>query len=882
MFNPNVFANSRPNGISALEIISETESRTDQPRQFVPLKRSELSGQVTGLLASLRLTQIYGYTKEQCDRTLEAVYRFPLPGDAAVTGVRVTFGEVEIQAELKRREQAEDDYEEARREGRQAALATRESPDVFTLRLAGIQPDQEIRGETSYTQLARAEGAGWSLRIPLTTAPRYVRGDEIASRHAEGQPLALLRDPGHRFALDLLARGAATVESGTHQLAILEEGDGARVRLRDGEVIPDRDCVLTWRAKQEARRPALRVFLQDDPDSGQTYFLALVAPPSQRDASTRAPREAILLVDHSGSMEGAKWAAADWAVKSFLYGLSERDTMALGLFHSTTKWFDKKPRQADGETVEQAIRFLEENRDSGGTELGVALEQALGLARAAQTGGDERARHALIITDAEVSGAGRILRLADEESRRDDRRRISVLCIDAAPNSHLAMELAERGGGIAKFLTSDPDEEDISTALDEALADWGEPALTGLSLEVNSTVAQVAGRETRATREPGWSGVDLGDLPAGRVVWAFGRAPRSRQADFSFKLTRRGGESEVDCQVELHQLDESQPAIKALFGARRVLGLEYLIDSGYAGDELRDQLARMGYDPSQALMARPQVYAENTRAAANEALRDLLAQEALDYGLVCSETAFVAVRKEAGRVIEGSVAIANALPAGWSDRFVSFMLHSPARGSGRRNISRMACRGPVLRQQLPAPDFEPNFCLRSDDEDGVLASMPVALFDMVMADPMADAQTGDEEESPGPDRITLFSGKSQGSGETILFDSARDQAIRLLSEAGTINRLIINFPDGALEADSLDAGLCLLLFVDDLATPRARVKLADLVRQKGARPLNLAWKPGQALRLTLVDPAGVWSIGSPHIEVALEYEAGRSSRYWDV
>src|SRR5262245_35232655 len=597
MFNQKTFANSRPNGIGALEITSETVNQPNRPGLFVPLKRTELSGEVTGPLATLRLKQIYGYSKEQCDRTLEAVYRFPLPGDAAVTGVRVSFGEVEIAAELKERGQAETEYEEAVRTGRQAALATRESPDVFTLRLAGIQPDQEIEVETYYVQLARVEGVGWSLRIPLTTAPRYVRGDELASRHAQGQPLALLRDPGHRFALDIIVHGASTVESGTHQLAASEENGAVRARLRDGETIPDRDCVLTWKPPQEASAAALQVFLSDDPESGQAYFLALVSPPSERDIARNWPREAILLVDHSGSMSGAKWEAADWAVKSFLYSLSQRDTFALGLFHHETKWFDNRPRQADATTVEKAIDFLTQNRDSGGTELGVAMEQAVGLGRSIGEG----ARHVLIITDAEVSDAGRILRLADEESRRDDRRRISVLCIDAAPNSHLALELAERGGGVAKFLTSDPEEEDISTALDEAMADWVEPVFTGLRLEVNSPVAQAAGREVRAACEPGWSGIDLGDLPSGRAVWVIGRAPRSRLEDFGFRLMRQGLGPVTDFRVELHRIEKDGAAIKSLFGARRVLGLEYLIHAGYSGDELRDQITRLGYDPGQVL-----------------------------------------------------------------------------------------------------------------------------------------------------------------------------------------------------------------------------------------------------------------------------------------
>ncbi len=868
MFNPKTFANSRPNGISAMEIIGEPGDQPDQPSLFVPLKRTELSGEITGPLASLRLTQIYGYSKEQCDKTLEAVYRFPLPGDAAVTGVQVSFGEVEIVAELKERERAETDYEEALRTGRQAALATRESPDVFTLRVAGIQPNQEIKVETHYVQLARAEGAGWSLRVPLTTAPRYVRGDELASRHAQGQPLALLRDPGHRFALDIAVRGASIVESRTHELATSEEDGAVRARLRDGETIPDRDCVLAWRSRQEASAAALQVFLADDPESGQAYFLALVSPPSARDATRSWPREAILLVDHSGSMEGAKWEAADWAVKSFLYGLSQRDTFGLELFHHETKWFDNRPRQADGPTIEKAIDFLIQNRDSGGTELGVALEQAVRLERSIGEG----ARHVLIITDAAVSDAGRILRLADEESRRDDRRRISVLCIDAAPNSHLAMELAERGGGVAKFLTSDPEEEDISTALDEALADWAEPVLTELRLEVNSPVAQASGREVRAAQEPGWSGIDLGDLPAGRAVWVMGRAPRSRLNDFAFKLTRKGLEPVGDCQVEIYRIDKDHTAIKSLFGARRVLGLEYLINSGYAGDELSDQLARLGYDPSQALTPKSKVYAENMRTEARDALRNLLVREALDYGLACSETAFVAVRKEAGRLIEGRVAVANALPTGWSDDFTS------------------AGGGPVVAMCLARPRSAPRMSNQRDRDTGSLSEPNFAArefsLDMFVADSItyaesSDVQAEDEAELPVPNRTVLFSGRPQGDGEITLFDSSRDQAVHRVREAGTINRLIISFAGGAPAVGSFGAELCLLVFVGDLATARAKVKLADLVRQGGARPLNLSRKRGEALRLVMVDPAGVWSKGAPYIEVAVEW-AQSITEGWDV
>lgn len=88
-------------------------------------------------------------------------------------------------------------------------------------------------------QLARPEGAGWSLRVPLTTAPQFVRGDESGSRYAAGQPLAVLRDPGHPFSLDLTFADADSVASKTHALAAVDE----RVQLRDR--------VITWRPRTD-------------------------------------------------------------------------------------------------------------------------------------------------------------------------------------------------------------------------------------------------------------------------------------------------------------------------------------------------------------------------------------------------------------------------------------------------------------------------------------------------------------------------------------------------------------------------------------------------------------------------------------------------------
>lgn len=839
MFDRQRFENSRPDGFPVLEIV-DPEAPREQPRLFVPLRRSELAGHLTGPLADLRLTQVFAFSRSDCDRTIEALYRFPLPGDAAVTGIHAAFGKVEIHAELKERAHAEQEYEAARTEGRQAALATRESPDVFTLRISGIEPDQEVRITTSYVQLARPEKTGWTLRIPLTTAPRYVREDERGSRHAQGQPLAILRDPGHRFTLDLELADATDVRSSTHALDVAPAGTGQHVRLKEREVVPDRDCVLSWSPKLAEQRTAVRMHWHRNPQDDHLYFLALVTPPAA--PSVPLPREVVLLVDHSGSMSGAKWTAADWAVTSFLSGLSERDSFALGLFHDTTRWLSRHLCLADARNQKRAIAYLERHKESGGTNLGVALEQALDIDAAPGT----QSRHVLIVTDAEVSDSGRILRLVDHERSRAYRRRVSVLCIDAAPNSLLAQELAERGGGVARFLTSNPEEEDITTALEETLEEWSAPVNTRVRLEIDRPAVEAAGREVAANGA--WSYIDLGDLPASRSLWVAGRVPASGDTPITVRLTSAQGELDPG-EPQLIGSQEN-PALKALFGARKVLALEFLSHSYLDDDQVWEQLERLGYRPEQLGTLRPgkpqKVYAENAREELSASLRALLVREALEFGLASAETAFVAVRAEAGNPSTETVVIGNALPAGWSEGVADL-----ATAGGMYDMCMMSASAIPM---APPPAAPPQRFSVGGIFRGRSARNSVDYF-------RVDA-------GAGPATLQLWSGVPDfEQHEALLFDGKAGHEGQL-PDAGTLSeiRVRLDEPSGS---SAINPELAILLYVDDPAVPRARIRLAELVRQGGKRPLNVRFRADQLIRVVLSDPQGAWAAEAPSVEVSV-------------
>jgi len=814
MFNTSYVENAPEGGVAMLEVLGKDA----QTMAFVPMRRIEISGEVTGPVAGMQVVHVFSYTKQQCSRVIEAAYRFPLPGDAAVTGVSVRFGDVEIQAVLEPRAQAEKDYEDAKKDRRQAALVTREAADVFTLRVAGIKPGQEVRVEIAFVQLARSEGSGWSLRIPLTVPVRYTRDDESPAAGA-ARPLAQAADPGYRASLDLTVFDASGVASPTHALSLTRDGRELHARFESGDVLPDCDAVITWQPAADAQRTTLSAFTAHR--EGRTPFLALVTPPSRE--QKLVPRELTVLVDHSGSMEGAKWEAADWAVKRLIGMLTENDRFRIGVFHNTVTWWSDAPKAMDNAARKDAVHFLESHKDSGGTELGVALEQALHGHRPA----GKFSRQVLIVTDAQVSDEGRLIRLAEEESKHVDRRRISILCVDSSPNAALARQLAEAGGGSDRYVTSNPEGGDITTALDEIVDTWARPIATGLRLEVWTDALYAASRRPATAAADGWHALDLGDLPAGKPVWATGEAATGEEP---LALRLVDGHGEVLAEWTEADGAQTHGGVAALVGARRVQQLEALKGARYTSEELKKRVEELGMASPESGMESGTLYPENQPA--DETLAGLICQESLRSGIASTETAFVAVRTEAGKSVERTIIVANATPEGWE------AVRPVMMGAAMPTLHRMS--------QIPSM-YMVNELSRFDED-------AAPILRKTMAAPMIQATDPLQQRAHN---VTLFDAiPTVGVGRIVL----AERTVGLKGAKGLqASRLLSLIAEG--DTGAFPDGAELLLFVGDMARARARVRLSDLLGG-ATRPLNITCGDGQVLRLVLLVPGtGTQAIG---------------------
>src|SRR4051812_9382693 len=139
----------------------------------LPLETLDVAAHITGLVAGVEIVQGF---HNPFDVSLEATYVFPLPPRAAVTAFRMEADGRVIEGLLKERGRARADYDQALAEGRRAAIAEEDRPDVFTIRVGNIVPGERVTVRLTLSQPLPYEDGAAEFRFPLVVAPRYIPG----------------------------------------------------------------------------------------------------------------------------------------------------------------------------------------------------------------------------------------------------------------------------------------------------------------------------------------------------------------------------------------------------------------------------------------------------------------------------------------------------------------------------------------------------------------------------------------------------------------------------------------------------------------------------------------------------------------------------------
>jgi Ca-activated chloride channel family protein len=403
-----------------------------------PVLGSTIEVRVTGIVARAKVTQIF---MNPGSEWVEGVYVFPLPEGAAVDTLRLVVGDRVLEGVIQEKEEAQQTYEEAKQAGVKASLLQQQRPDVFTNSVANIGPGETVEVTIELQQVVRFTGGRFSLRFPMVVAPRYGEGPGLAP---PALPAAIINrnGPVNPFALHVdLAAGfpLGRVESPTHAI-VVEAGPKFRyaVDLADGLAPADSDFVLEW-TPAVGREP--RAVLYSEEVDGETYALLMVMPPDAPEASaSRLPREAVFVIDTSGSMEGSSIQQAREALLLALDRLQPSDWFNVVEFNSEARALFPDSVPATAAAIEKARAWVRALVSTGGTEMLSALQIAL-------RGGQERTalvQQVIFATDGQVSNYDELFQFI---SANLGNRRLFMVGIGSAPNVHFLRKAAEFGRG---------------------------------------------------------------------------------------------------------------------------------------------------------------------------------------------------------------------------------------------------------------------------------------------------------------------------------------------------------------------------------------------------------------------------------------------------
>lgn len=524
----------------------------------VPLLGVSLSGEVVGGAARLVVRQRY---RNEERRPIEAIYTFPLPSEASIAGFAMECAGRRLEGEVKEREEAFRDYDEAIATGHGAALLDEERRNVFTASVGNLLPGEETVVEVAFVQALKADEGALRLMIPTLVAPRYIPGAPQGDRTGHGvrEPTDAVPDADrispeiarvdYGITVDIvfdLGRDVA-IESPSHAIEVRrDEGHRRRVSLRNDRAALDRDIVLL-----AAGAPGVQAGLVCDRRAGQEGTFALTVVPDLFDAK-RAParRDVVFVVDVSGSMQGESIDQARRALRLCLRHLAEGDRFGVIAFSSDFRAMDRALTPFTQRTLERADAFVAGLAAQGGTEMLNPL-----LAAAGMLGDAERDRVIVLLTDGQVGNEDEIVDRVVEAGKGV---RVYTFGIGTNVSELLVNDLARRTQGAAELIH--PGER-----IDEKVT----------AQFARATAVRVAGLTAR------FEGVDVGELapaepPAlvdGEPWVLHGRYAAPGVGRLEIRGRLRGESFYLEVPVEL-EAEASRPGLEALWAGARVRELE--------------------------------------------------------------------------------------------------------------------------------------------------------------------------------------------------------------------------------------------------------------------------------------------------------------------
>lgn len=418
-----------------------------------PLKETSVTVDINGMIADIHVLQTYA---NEGTAPLNASYMFPASDKVTVHGMQMRIGNQLVTAQIKEKEEAEEEFEEAKEEGKSASLLEEERPNVFSMNVANIMPNDVVSIDLHYTELITPADGIYQFVYPTVVGPRYVSPvlDESGVRE-EWASTPYLHEgvlPKDKYDIRVSISAAVPITeltSSSHQVNVVWENETkAAVFLADAsDYAGNRDFILDYKLTGKEISTGLLL----NKGENENFFMLMVQPPNRFETADIPAREYIFVLDISGSMYGYPLDTAKKLIKNLVTDLRETDMFNLILFSDEAYQLSDTSLAATEENAKRAIRMIDAQEGGGGTELLPALKKAVAIPAK-----ENVSRSVVVITDGYIFDEADIFRLIGENAGTSD---FFSFGIGSSVNRYLINGIARTGQG-EPFVVTDEKEAD--------------------------------------------------------------------------------------------------------------------------------------------------------------------------------------------------------------------------------------------------------------------------------------------------------------------------------------------------------------------------------------------------------------------------------------
>lgn len=489
-------------------------------------------------IAVTETEQIFQNTE---NRTVEALYTFPVPKGASVSNFSMWINGKEMIGEVLEKKRAREIYNTYKQQPRPRDPGLLEQTDykTFEMRIFPIGPNARQRVKVTIYQELDFDHDQVSYVYPLATVTRSNINQATTGKLAmtlrvlSEVPITTMQSPSHADGFVIAKHNEKFFEASYETTA--------------GSI--SKDFVLNY----DLARPRTGVdVITSKPDGEDGYFM-LTLTAGQELAKLDQPMDYVFVLDVSGSMRNAsKLIMSKDSIDAFVKELSDQDRFEIIAFNVQPEQLFKQLQPADNEHLQQARVFMDQQAARGGTNLVPAIQSAYSYAN------PDRQLNVVILSDGmtEQDQRSTLLQLIQQ---RPANARIFTIGVGNEVNRPLLTQLAQQTDGIAAFISQEDDFTRQAQAFRRKLV---RPAATNVQM-------QFAGAEVYDV-EP----VKLPALYFGAPIRVYGRYRNTTGAgkvNIGAEIAGRKINQEVD--IDLPKTDGGNPQIERMWASHRITSL---------------------------------------------------------------------------------------------------------------------------------------------------------------------------------------------------------------------------------------------------------------------------------------------------------------------